>query len=100
MLAAALGGARRSTTASAASILLDVFGRRIEVSSEDAHCLQEAASLEAGRSSVARDLSLLLERALAGTNTLALRRSEAHTLCQLAEGLDLRELVARLSPTP
>ena len=97
MLATAWGDQQRSLATDRVPLVLDVSGRRIEVSEEAALRLREAASLEAGRSSVARDLSLLLERALTGGNTLALRRVEAHTLTQLAERLDMGELVARLS---
>jgi hypothetical protein len=73
-------------------VVLDVSGRRVEVTIDDAQRLQEAAVSEAGRSSVARDLSLLLERALAGGRTVALRRGEARALARVAEGLGLSEL--------
>jgi hypothetical protein len=99
MLGAAVGGVRRSVDSQGPEIVLDVSGRRVSVSRAEAHRLQEAASLEAGRSSVARDLALLLDRALAGGSTLALRRGEAHTLTRLSGALGLSELVARLSET-
>lgn len=97
MRAAPLGAVRRSVVATPAEIVLDVSGRRVEVSRADADRLQEAASREAGRSSIARDLSLLLGRAVAGGSTLALRRSEVHTLTRMAKMMGLSDLAARLS---
>lgn len=99
MRSAPLGAVRRATDAAQADIVLDVSGRRVDVSRADAGRLQEAASSEAGRSSVARDLSLLLERALAGGGALALRHGEANTLSRMAETLGLSDLAARLSAT-
>ena len=98
MRAAPLGAVGRSTEATRAEIVLDVSGRRVEVSRADAARLQEAASQEASRSSVARDLSLLLDRALAGRSTLALRHGEVNTLARMAKTIGLSELAARLSP--
>ena len=94
MRAVAFGAAWQAIVAAprAQMVVLDVSGRRVEVSIDDAHRLQEAAVSEAGRSSVARDLSLLLERALAGGTTVVLRRGEAHTLARVAEELGLSEL--------
>jgi len=51
---------------------------------------------EAGRSSVARDLALLLGEALAG-RTLALRRVEASTLARAADELGLGEVAGRIA---
>ncbi|HEY5100708.1 MAG TPA: hypothetical protein VII54_11695 [Gaiellaceae bacterium] len=97
MRAASLGAERRSVVAAEAELVLDVSGRRVEVSCADADRLKEAASREAGRSSVARDLSLLLNRALAGGGTLALRHGEVRTLTRMAESLGMSDLAARLS---
>ncbi len=45
----------------------------------------------AGRSSAARDLSLLLDRALERSVTVALRRAEGQTLLEVAEAAGLRD---------
>ena len=65
-------------------VALDVGGRHIDLDPGRASQLRDAAAAQAGKSSAARDLSLLLDRALHRRQTLALRRSEAHTLAQLA----------------
>jgi hypothetical protein len=59
-----------------------------------------AAPADAARSSVRRDLSLLLERALSTGTTLALRRSEARELEALLReqpgSAERRQLLERL----
>ncbi len=77
-------------------IILDVAGRRVELTRPEALLLRDAAASQAGRSSRARDLSLLLERALAGSHVLALSRGELRTLAQLAEAADRGDLAKRL----
>lgn len=70
-------------------IRLDLPGRKVELGRVIVLRLRDAAAAQAGRSSAARDLSLLLDRALR-QGTLALRRSELETLVKLARrvGLD------------
>lgn len=96
MRVAAAASTRRSGSSDSVAIVLDVFGRRVALNRADARRLQAAASEEAGRSSVARDLSLLLGEALTG-RTLALRRVEATTLERLARDLGLAGAAAQLA---
>jgi len=93
---AAAASSRRSGSPDLGAVVLDVFGRRVALSRADAGRLQAAASEEAGRSSTARDLSLLLGEALMG-RTLALRRVEASTLERLARDLGLAGAAAQLA---
>lgn len=77
-------------------VTLDVAGRRIDLTAAEAMRLRDAAAVRAGRSSTARDLSLLLDRALHRRHVIALRRSEAHALAQLARHVGLLALVREL----
>src|SRR5690242_11831125 len=58
--------------------------------------LRDAAAGMAGRSSAARDLSLLLDRALEGARRVALRRAEVQTSWTLRKASRLAELRDRL----
>ena len=78
-------------------VVLDIGGRRVDLGPGEARRLRDAAAACAGRSCAARDLSLLLDRALQGRQVLALRRSEAHTLAQLAGQVGLLELAREIS---
>ena len=78
-------------------VVLDLGGRRVDLDRDEAVQLRDAAAARAGRSSAARDLSLLLDRALHRRQTLALRRSEAHTLAQLAGQLGLLSLAREIT---
>lgn len=80
-------------------VVLDVGGRRVDLDPGEAVRLRDAAAARAGRSSAARDLSLVLDRALHRGQILALRRSEVHTLAHLAGQLGLFAL-ARGITTP
>lgn len=80
-------------------MVLDLAGRRVELDRTEALRLRAAAAAQAGSSSVARDLSVLLARAVTHGQVLALRRGEAHTLSRLAFGLGLDELAQRLTDT-
>jgi hypothetical protein len=62
------------------SIRIDVSGETALVPLALAAELRDAAAADAARSSLRRDLSLLLERALSTGTTLALRRSEVREL--------------------
>ncbi len=89
------------STSDRGPVVLDVAGRRVELTGSEALLLRDAAAAQAGRSSRARDLSLLLERALTGSNVLALSRGELQTLAQLAETANQGDLAMRLlSPDP
>jgi hypothetical protein len=76
-------------------VVLDVAGRRVELTEVEAARLRDAAAGQAGRSSVARDLSLLLHRGLGTGQVLALRRTEAHELARLAASLGLPDISRR-----
>lgn len=78
-------------------IVLDLSGRRIELTVDEAEQLRSEGEREGGRSSVARDLSVLLGHAATTGQTLALRRIERETLSRIAERLGLHDLVARLA---
>jgi hypothetical protein len=57
--------------------------------------LRAAAAEMAGRSTAARDLSLVLDRALLSSRTVALRRAEVQTLIEVADSASLTELRER-----
>lgn len=78
-------------------VLLDVGGHRVDLDPIQAARLRDAAAACAGRSSAARDLSLLLDRGLRRHQVLALRRAEAHTLAQLASRVGLVALAAEIA---
>ena len=99
LLASAASFHGPATTVGAESVVLDLAGRRVELSRAEAMRLRAAAAAEAGTSSVARDLSVLLDRVIARGHVLALHRGEAHTLTGVAAGLGLDELARRLAGT-
>jgi hypothetical protein len=78
-------------------VVLDVGGRRVDLDPVDAMLLRDAAAACAGRSSAARDLSLLLDRGLRRHQVLALRRAEAQTLARLASGVGLVALAGEIA---
>jgi hypothetical protein len=78
-------------------VVLDLSGRRAELTRVEAVLLRDAAAAEAGRSSLARDLAVLLDHALETQRVLALRRNEAHLLARLARQHALGEVAARLA---
>ena len=97
-LSLVLGSAALHTDISEATpgqrpVVVDVAGRRIDLDPGEAIRLRDAAAACAGRSSTARDLSLLLDRALSRHRVIALHRAEAHTLAQLARQEGLSGLV-------
>jgi hypothetical protein len=81
-----------------ALVTLDLGGRRIALSRGQAKLLRDRMAEDAGRSSVARDLSLLLDRALTCERVLVLRRNETRALTQTAIQLGMTDLVAQLVP--
>jgi hypothetical protein len=78
-------------------VVLDVDGRRVDLDPGEAMQLRDAAAACAGRSSAARDLSLLLDRGLHRRQVLALRRAEAQTLAQLASRVGLLALAGQIA---
>jgi hypothetical protein len=79
------------------AVVLDIAGRRVDLDPCEAMRLRDVASDRAGRSSAARDLSLLLDRALSRDQVLTLRRAEAHTLGLLARAVGLAEVAGELT---
>lgn len=97
-LSLVLGSAALHTDISEATpgqfpVVLDVAGRRIDLAPDEAIQLRDTAAACAGRSSTARDLSLLLDKALGRPRVIALHRAEAHTLARLARQAGLPALV-------
>lgn len=78
------------------TIRLDLPSGVLELAPADVGALRDAAAAEAGRSSAARDLSLLLDRAL-GQRRLTLRRAEADALRAIAERAGLADLALRFA---
>jgi hypothetical protein len=77
-------------------IRLDLPRGQIDLRRDDLGRLRDAAADQAGRSSAARDLSLILDRALDQRRTVTLRRGELHALIHVAADAGLGELTARL----
>jgi hypothetical protein len=77
-------------------IRLDLPGGQVELRRDDVVCLRDAAAAQTGRSSTARDLSLLLDRALDGGSRVVLRRGELHALAELADEAGLADVAERL----
>jgi hypothetical protein len=80
-----------------AVISLDLPGGRTELRREDVSVLRDAAAAQAGRSSAARDLSLLLDRALERGSSVALRRAELQTLIEVAHDVALDDVATQLA---
>jgi hypothetical protein len=70
--------------------------RRCHSRQPDATSLEGAAAAQAGNSIAARDLSLLLDRALNQPRPVAFRRAELRTLVEIAMSADLGEVAGRL----
>ena len=66
-------------------VTLDVIGQLVTLSEREAEELRDAAVAEAGRSTILRDLSLLLERGLRTRATVVLSRAEARELAELTK---------------
>jgi hypothetical protein len=78
-------------------ISLDLPGGRTELRREDVSVLRDAAATQAGHSSAARDLSLLLDRALERNSSVALRRAELQALIEVAHSVALDDVAAQLA---
>ncbi len=78
-------------------IVLDLLGGRITLDADEVTRLRDVAAAKAGQSSAARDLSLLLDRALQHRKPVALRRAEVQTLIRLAADARLDQLAAQLA---
>jgi hypothetical protein len=69
-------------------VRLDVNGRIVQLPRERAEQLRHAAALEAADSSVLRDISLLLDRAIETERVVALQRQELRPLARLLDKLE------------
>jgi hypothetical protein len=90
--------ARLRSATTSGMVHLDVPNGALELDKNVVERLRDAAAEKAGHSSSARDLSLVLARALRGRRGVALRRAEVQTLMDVADaaGLsELRDLLAR-----
>jgi hypothetical protein len=77
-------------------VRLDLPTGALELDEHVVERLRDAAAEMAGRSSAARDLSLVLDRALTAGGGVALRRAEVQTLMEVAKAAGLAELCAQL----
>src|SRR3954454_5312718 len=79
-------------------IELDISGVVAVLEDSDARRLRDAAANEAGRSPGHRDLSLLLDRALATRKRIALQRGEKRALEELLAGPEFSALRVQFPP--
>jgi hypothetical protein len=77
-------------------VIFNLPNGQISLEAHEVELLRDAAAAQAGSSIAARDLSLLLERALHDPRTVAFRRAELHTLVEIAISADLGEIAGRL----
>ncbi len=78
---------------------LDVLGHLVTLAEREARELRTAAAADAGRSTTRRDLSLLLQRAIATRATVALNRAEARELAELVSETQVSTNSALLEET-
>ena len=78
-------------------VIFDLPNGHVSFEAHEVELLRDAAAAQAGRSVAARDLSLLLERALHDPRTVAFRRAELHTLVEIAASANLGEIAGRLN---
>ena len=67
---------------------LDILGATVSASKEAIARVRDLAAAQAGRSASARDLSLVLERALNARSKVALQRGETRALLDLIDQED------------
>lgn len=80
-------------------IEIHILGQAVHVSPAAVAELRDRAAAEAGRSNSARDLSLILDRALRTGATVALQRGEARALLTLLDHLPANPELAVLAAT-
>lgn len=78
-------------------ISFDLPGGVTALRREDVSALRDAAAAQAGRSLAARDLSLLLDRALERGSSVVLRRAELQKLIEVAHDAALDDIAAELA---
>ena len=77
-------------------IIFDLPSGQVSFEAHEVEVLRDAAASRAGSSTAARDLSLLLDRALVAPRPVAFRRAELQTLIEIATSADLTEVADRL----
>jgi hypothetical protein len=77
-------------------VIFDLPSGQISFDAHQVELLRDAAAAQAGSSTAARDLSLLLERALHDPRPVAFRRAELHALIETATSASLIEVAQRL----
>jgi hypothetical protein len=78
-------------------VRFDLPSGTLELNQNVVERLRDVAAGMAGHSSAARDLSLILGRALARSGGVALRRAELQTLMEVADAAGLAEIRDRLN---
>ena len=77
-------------------VIFDLPNGQVSFEAREVMVLRDAAAAQAGSSTAARDLSLLLDRALVNPRTVAFRRAELQTLIEIAASVELTEIAERL----
>ena len=77
-------------------VIFDLPSGQVSLEAHEVELLRDAAAARAGSSIAARDLSLLLDRALHDYRTVAFRRAELHSLVEIAASANLGAVAARL----
>ena len=79
-------------------VIFDLPSGQVSLEASEVELLRNAVADKAGSSIAARDLSLLLDRALNEPRPVAFRRAELQTLIEIAASVDLAEVAERLQP--
>jgi hypothetical protein len=79
-------------------VIFDLPSGQVSLEAREVELLRDAAAAQAGSSTAARDLSLLLDRALSEPRPVAFRRAEVQTLIEIAASAGLTEVAERLQP--
>jgi hypothetical protein len=77
-------------------VIFDLPSGQVSLEAIEVELLRDVAAAKAGSSIAARDLSLLLNRALSAPRPVAFRRTEVQTLTEIATDADLIEVVRLL----
>jgi hypothetical protein len=78
-------------------VVFDLPSGQVSVNGDEVGLLRDAGAARAGRSSPARDLSLLLDRALRQAKPVTLRRAERQMLIEIATIAHLDVIAAKLA---
>jgi predicted component of type VI protein secretion system len=78
-------------------VFLDLPSGHVSLDAEEVVLLREAADSAAGRSSIARDLSAILDSATHSSRPRVLRRAEVRALIGLAREAGLPDVEAKLT---